>query len=345
MKVIKGKKIWVFMFAIILTSNYMLYQTSIGYNLLPSEETNSIVLASVIDLVILLPLLLMLYRKNMSVSTTVILCVTGCIIAWFIIPSHLLEPFATISWAGIGIAAIFLVMLIVSFMRTLSKIFKHVTMSSLPLVFSFPHAYDKYFQKNPITYIARSEILMIYYALFSWKKKPPEGMTLYKNSSYIAFQVMLIHTIVIETLGIHWWLHDKSMILSIILLLLNIYTVIFFLADIQAVRLNPTQMNQQSMFLSLGIIKRVEIKFENIECLIEDSNILEGKVSKDTIEFMARDLEQIYPDFVLKMKTPVRVTLLMGIEKEYSKIAIRSDNPLQMKEMILNMIINKGSRD
>ena len=30
---------------------------------------------------------------------------------------------------------------------------------------------------------------------------------------------------------------------------------------------------------------------------------------------------------ILKMKTPVKATLFMGIEKEYSKVAIRCDQP------------------
>ncbi|MEH7018551.1 beta-carotene 15,15'-monooxygenase, partial [Bacillus sp. JJ63] len=107
-------------------------------------------------------------------------------------------------------------------------------------------------------------------------------------------------------------------------------------------RLNPIYINNGSMFLSLGLLKRTEIQFENIECIIEDPAILESKLSKDTIDFIARDLVKVYPDMILKMKKPVRATLFMGIQKEYSQIAIRSDNPTQLKKIILNKMENKN---
>ncbi|MDZ5610620.1 hypothetical protein U2I54_27385 [Bacillus pseudomycoides] len=97
---------------------------------------------------------------------------------------------------------------------------------------------------------------------------------------------MMIHAIVIETLGIHWWLHDKSIIISIILLVLNIYSVVYFLVNIQTIRLNPMYINERSMYFSLGLLKRAEIDFNDIECVIEDSMILKSKLSKDTIDFI-----------------------------------------------------------
>ncbi|MGG2092667.1 beta-carotene 15,15'-monooxygenase [Bacillus sp. S13(2024)] len=338
----RGKYIWLLLLFAILCSNYMLYHTHIGNNLLP-PETNIVVLGSLLDLIIMLPLFFMLYSKKFSVKTAIILSATGCILARFLIPNQFLEPFTAITWAGIVVEAaliIFEVILIVTFVRYMPKIIRKVKMSTLPVIFSFPHAVDEYIKKNSIIHVICSEAMMFYYAFFSWKKTPLTGITLYKNSSYIAFQIMMIHAIVIETLGFHWWLHDKSMVISIILLVLNIYSIIFFLADIQAIRLNPIYINNGSMFLSLGLLKRTEIQFENIECMIENSAILESKLSKDTIDFIVRDFEKVYPHMILKMKKPVKVTLFMGIQKEYSQIAIRSDNPAQLKEIILSKMEN-----
>ena len=48
-------------------------------------------------------------------------------------------------------------------------------------------------------------MLMFYYACATWKKKRVETVytiTLHQKSSYTAFEVMLIHAIVIETIGI-----------------------------------------------------------------------------------------------------------------------------------------------
>jgi len=146
---------------------------------------------------------------------------------------------------------------------------------------------------------------------------------------------MLIHGIVVETIGIHWWLHEKSMVLSIILLILNVYSVIFFIADMQAVRLNPVHVTSDKLYLSLGLMKRAEICFDNIEELIEDKQELEGKLSKDTIDFVARDFGEAYPQFILKLKEPIEVTFLLGIKKKYHKIAIKVDHKQEFKTILV----------
>ena len=331
----KAKPIWLLMLVGIFTGNFLLYQTSFGLTIMP-EETQYVVLGSLLDLVILAPLFTMLYLNKFTLKTTIALSALGCVLLRFLIPSSLLEPFETITWIGIlaeGSLVLLELLLIVAFVRYMPKITADVKKSPLPVVFSFSQAVDRYVRTHPIIQVVCSESLMFYYAFASWKKAPRSGITLYKKSSYIALQIMMIHAIVIETIGIHYWLHDKAPILSIILLLLNIYSVIFFLADIQALRLNPIHSDKDAVYLSLGLMKRAQIDCSNVESIIEDASFLEQKLSKDTIDFAVRDFEKVYPDFILKMKTPQKVVLFMGIEKEYNFVAIKSDSPSELKEL------------
>ncbi len=87
----------------------------------------------------------------------------------------------------------------------------------------------------------------------------------------------------------------------------------------QAVRLNPVHVTADKLYLSLGLMKRAEIRFDNIEALIEDKHELEGKLSKDTIDFVARDFDEAYPQLILKLKEPIDVTFMLGIKKEISQ--------------------------
>ncbi|MGE7879721.1 beta-carotene 15,15'-monooxygenase [Peribacillus muralis] len=336
----KGKTVWILMLGLILCGNFVIYNTNVGNGILPAD-TNGVVLGSLLDLVILLPILFMLYQRKFTIKMAILLTATGCILARFLIPDDLLEPFAAVTWAGIAIEAaliIFEVLLIVLFARYVPKIIRTVSSSELPVMFSFPQAVNLYVKKNPIIHMICLEAFTFYYAFLSWKKTPPPGMTIYKNSSYIAFQLMMIHAIVIETLGIHLWLHGKSTILSIILLVLNIYSVVYFLANMQAIRLNPIYMNDRTLFISVGLVKRAEIQFDNIESIIEDPQILKKKIPKDTIDFIVRDFAKVDPDMILHLKKPINVTLSLGIQKEYSKIAIRSDSPTELKHAILEGI-------
>ena len=114
---------------------------------------------------------------------------------------------------------------------------------------------EKQIGRHPLIKIISAETVMFYYAFASWKKRPIEAenrFSLHTKKSFIAFYIMMIHAIVIETIGIHWWLHDKSLILSIVLLILNIYSVIFFIGDIQAVRFNPLVVDEKQIRVRLG---------------------------------------------------------------------------------------------
>lgn len=314
----------------------MLYQTTMGAAILP-EQSQNVVIGSMLDLIVLLPLSVMLYRNKFSVKTTVVIAALGCIATRFLIPTSLLEPYEAITWIGLiieGIIFLFELLLIITFVRYMPKIIKEVKESQLPVLFSFAQSLARYVKNNQIIRMICAELLVFYYAIASWKSPLPNGITVYKKSNFIAFQVMMIHAIIVETLGVHYWLHDKAPLLSIILLVLNIYSIFFFLGDLQALRLNPIYATNNSIYISLGLIKRTEINYTSIEAIIEEPEILQKKLSKNTADFVIRDFEKVYPDIILKMKKPQKVTLFMGIEKEFDFVAIKSDHPEQLKQLI-----------
>ncbi len=338
---------WPFLLLLVLASNFSLYRSSFGINMLP-ENTNGVVIGSLIDLTIVAPVLFLAWKRKLSWKNLIILMGGGLILARFLIPIEYLAPYKALTWFGFGIegvAVLLELLLFVTLFIYLPKIIRTVKKSQLPLLFSFSNAVEENVKKHPIIQVVCSEMLMFYYAFGIWRKKPQHRnntFTLEKKSSYIAFQVMMIHCIVIETIGIHWWLHDKSVILSLILLVLNIYTVILLLGDIQAVRFNPLQMERDCLYVSLGLMKRMKIKWDEIAEIIEEREILEQKLSKNTIDFVARDFEKIYPTVILKLKQPVKATLLMGMEKEYEQVAIRVDDAERFREALREMVENSN---
>ncbi|MFD3449530.1 hypothetical protein ACFDTO_33670 [Microbacteriaceae bacterium 4G12] len=331
--------VWLFFFVLVLGSNFALYHFPLGAQLLPADA-NGVVLGSMLDLTIIAPVLFLAWRRKLNWKNLMMMMAGGLIVARFMIPMEYLAPFTALTSVGFVVEGLFLlleVLLLVTLFKYLPEIIRTVKKSSLPLLFSFSHAVEEKVKKHPLIQVVCSEMLMFYYAFGSWKQKPKQKentVTLYKNSSFMAFQLMMIHAIVIETLGIHWWLHDKSFILSIILFVINVYSVILFLGNIQAVRLNPLQFEHDRMYLSLGLMKRMEIGWEDIEEVIDDPTILEQKLSETTIDFVARDFETVYPHVILKLKRPVEATLLMGIKRQYEQVAIRVDDVGTFKEML-----------
>ena len=175
---------------------------------------------------------------------------------------------------------------------------------------------------------------MFYYAIGTWRKKAPDGITLYKNTSYMAMQVMVIHAIILETLGIHWWLHEVAPVVSLVLFLLNVYSIFFFLGDMQAMRLTPLVFEENKLYISAGLMKQVSISYDMIEEVVTDLGVLEQKQGKETLQFIVRDFEALQPTVILKMKQPVDATLYMGIKKSYTQVAIRVDQPERFKQQL-----------
>lgn len=328
--------LWLLLFTLILLSNFVLYNTGFGRSIIPTEA-NGVVLGSLLDFVIVAPIVFMIAKRKYSIKWLIGLSAAGCILARLIIPQQLLEPYIAITWIGIAIElciVAFELFLIVSLIRYMPKIVRAVRVNDAPLLFSFPNTVDTHVQKNPIIHVLCSELLMFYYSLFSWRKTANKGFTLHTKTSYVAFQIMIIHAIVIETLGIHWWLHSKYPLVSIILLVLNIYSVLFFLGDLQAVRLNPAQVRNGTLFLSAGLMKRTEIQLDQIAEIVIDQNVLQQKLPKQTAQFIMQDLETPKPNILLKMKSPVKVIMPFGLEKQYTEVAILVDEPKAFIEAI-----------
>ncbi|MEQ7805484.1 beta-carotene 15,15'-monooxygenase [Priestia megaterium] len=338
-----------FLLLLVISSNYVLYHSSFGLQSLPADF-NGVVVGSILDLSLVAPLLFLAWQRKFSLKYFIVLMATGLIAARFIIPSEYLASFQSVMWLGAGIEGLLILFelsLLFMLVKNVPPILRRIKSSSLPLLFSFSRAVNEKFSKQPFIHVLCSEMLMFYYAFGTWKKQPSteeNTFTLYKRSSFVTFQIMIIHAIVIETLGLHWLLHNTSIILSIVLLILNIYSIIFFIGDIQALRLNPLRVEEDRIYISFGLAKRMEISFKDIEEIIEDTHILKQKIPSTTIEFIARDFETVHPDLLLTLKSPVEATLFMGIKKKYQQVAIRVDDPHAFKKIVKERL-EKAKRD
>ncbi|WP_227257247.1 hypothetical protein [Priestia aryabhattai] len=99
-------------------------------------------------------------------------------------------------------------------------------------------------------------------------------------------------------------------------------------------RIIELQVEDDRIYISFGLAKRMEISFKDIEKIVEDTHILQHKIPNTTIEFIARDFEKVYPHLLLTLKSPIEATLFMGIKKKYQQVAIRVDDPHAFKKIV-----------
>lgn len=327
--------IWLVLLLLVVCSNIALYQTSL-YERTGANNEPDVVLGSLLDLLIITPILLMLYLKKFSWKLAIAFIAAGCIIARLAIPLEHLAPYQFVVTGGLLVEAAiiaFELTVLIGFVLFIPKLIKQVRTDERPTLFAYKSIVEKR-SSNRIVHVLADELLVFYYAFASWRKQPQPGITLHKNSSYIAVQVMIIHALVLESLGLHWWLHSKAPMLSTILLILNVYGLFFLLADLQVMRLHPIRTTDKGIYISQGLMKRTYIPFEAIEEIITDPEQLALKKQKNRAEFICRDFEEVFPQFLLKMKAPHKIEMMYGFKKHYDYIAIKCDAPIELLETI-----------
>lgn len=319
---------------LVLLSNFLLYRPQVQ-DFFSLQLHSGVAIGSLIDLAIVSPLLVYATFK-ISIKQVIGLIVGGVFIARFFIPFELFAPFSGLLYIGIAfevlliLAELSLVFLVI---YKIPKIRSHMIDMKTSALYSLIPSVKEVVTKNILIRIIISEFLMLYYAIFTWKKEAPSHpnvITLHKKTSYIAFNIMLIHAIVIETIGLHWWLHDKSVILSLVLLALNIYSVFYFLADIQVTRLHPAEIKNEKLYVTQGLSARIIVPLH----LIKEVEWGAALPDKNVLQFMYRDFEPLEPQAIIHLHEPVEATMFMGKEKRVTQFAIRVDEPTKLMELL-----------
>lgn len=322
----------------VLITNFLLYQVSVQ-NFFSIQPTSGVAIGSLVDLAIIAPLLMHIAFK-ISIKQTVGLVLAGLVIARFYIPAELFAPYRGILYAGLSLEVLLLlgeVSLLFLLVWKIPKIRKAMKRKDENLFYSLLPTVERVATEHMIVRLFVSEFLMMYYALFTWRRNPPSHsgvVTMHKKTSAIAMNIMLIHAVIIETIGLHWWLHEKSIVLSIILLILNIYTVIFFIAEIQVTRLHPLEIKNGKLYITQGLTARIIVPTENIKEVEWGAAV----PSKDTLQFLYRDFEEVIPQAIIYLKEPIQATMLMGMKKSVMEFAIRVDEPEKLRELLQNPV-------
>ncbi|MCR8849811.1 hypothetical protein NQ095_15435 [Rossellomorea sp. SC111] len=160
--------------SIVILCNVLLYQPAVQ-QFLAIELESSAVLGSLVDLVIISPALAYAAFK-VSKKQAVGFVVLGLVIARVIIPEEFFAPYTILLYSGISFEALFFLTelgLIFLLLKRIPVIRAEMRSSGTGPIFSFLPAVERKVSRLPLIRIVASEILMVYYAFFSWRKKVP----------------------------------------------------------------------------------------------------------------------------------------------------------------------------
>ncbi|HFJ9437875.1 TPA: hypothetical protein ACGW7M_000892 [Bacillus albus] len=339
----RRKGIWFGLISFILLSNYVLYALPI----VPAAP-KEVVLGSLLDcmFVILVITYFFIIRKRYSLTYILPVVIAGYIFASVIIPSEYLQDFLYVSYIIVAgeiafvCVELFLLYKIVKMLPNIIQKYKEYKRKYSSFSYAIDAAFDATMKRNKLVDIIVTECKLIYYAFLSWRVKVPEGECVYsyhKKTGAIGVYIMIIHATLIESIGFHYLLHQWNPVVAWILLILNVYAMLYFLAEIQAMRKNPIIVAEEKIIIQIGLGKKIIIPFTQIDKI----EFYKGELLKKEKEvFDATVMEFIKepPAFEITLKEPVEAQLLYGFTKTVSRVHLNVDEERKFYDAVLEKL-------
>lgn len=113
-------------------------------------------------------------------------------------------------------------------------------------------------RKDPAASLAATELMVWYYLLFSWRKKPlshagEQAFTTYKESGYMNVMLGLALAFPIEIIGVHILVMQWSMVAATVITLLSLYMLAWLAGDARARIMRPVIVGKDAVRVECGI--------------------------------------------------------------------------------------------
>ncbi|MGH0425207.1 MULTISPECIES: hypothetical protein [Bacillus] len=341
----RRKGIWIGLVSFILLSNYLLYALPI----VPAAP-KEVVLGSLLDCMFVIPVITYFFiiRKRYSLTYIFPVVIAGYIFARFIIPSDYLQAFSNVSYiivageiAFVGLE-LFLLYKIVKVLPETIKRYKEYRREYSSFSYAIDAAFDATMKRNKLVDIIVTECKLIYYAFLSWCTTVPEGESIYsyhKKTGAIGVYIMIIHATIIESIGFHYLLHQWNPVVAWILLILNVYAMFYFLAEIQAMRKNPIIVTEERVIIQIGLGKKIVIPFTQIDKIaFYKGKPLKKEEEKEVLDATVMEFIKEPPTFEITLKEPVKAQLLYGFSKTVSRVHLNVDEERKFYDAVIEKL-------
>lgn len=188
--------------------------------------------------------------------------------------------------------------------------------------------------QNKISGILASEISMLYYGIFAWKKFKPTGKDAYiahLKPGYGAIIGVFAYLSFLEAVVFHILLIQLSITAAWIIFILNMYGITFLLADFNATRRQPVYVENEMLYISAGIRWTAAISKKNIKSI----KLSNKSYSNDRQVLKALTILGS-PNLVIDLERVHHADGLYGIRKSFDKVILNLAEPQAFKEHLEN---------
>ncbi|MFB6454265.1 hypothetical protein ACE38W_03255 [Chitinophaga sp. Hz27] len=181
-----------------------------------------------------------------------------------------------------------------------------------------------------------AEIAVMYYLYSGKTSTSNHPFTYHKFGGVIAVYIVFIFLLIIEATGTTILLHKLSApIPEKILFVLSIYSIIFLVAHIRAMKLRPIIINDDTLTIRYGLLTSVKIPLHSIKEIRTDKKTYpKGQPGKVKLALLS-SLEQ--HNMLLELTTPIDLKLLFKRKKNIKEIYFRVDDQQAFINSINNM--------
>jgi len=290
-----------------------------------------------IDFILTIPVayFFLIRKRSIPKITVVPVFVLGIIIASFILPIDQ-QGYLTLAkvWL-IPIIELTVVSVLIYNVRKLIqrfKIEKNITLDFYDAI----KQVAKEILPGKVAFVFATEIAMIVYAFFKWKKTKISSIhfTNYKDNGVIALLSIIIFMVIVETFVLHLLIARWSPIAAWILSIASIYTGVQILGHLKALLLRSTTIVEGTLYLRYGILGDVKVAIENIEKVVCTNEVFEVENKEVKNLSLLRDLEG--HNIAMYFKEPVILQQAYGFTKKADVLLLHIDDHRHFSETIAN---------
>jgi len=169
------------------------------------------------------------------------------------------------------------------------------------------------------------ETAVLYYAAVGWTRSPETGdrsFSVHRGVGYIALMTAAMIALVVETTAVHLLLRLWSPVAAWVLTGISLYTLVWLLGDLHAVRLRPLQICDETLHLRLGLRWTASIPLESIRA-VQDPQDAEQSRGREHLKAVLAGA----PNRRIRLTGPIRAVGLYGLTRQVTTIDLHIDDP------------------
>lgn len=178
--------------------------------------------------------------------------------------------------------------------------------------------------------VIASEITLLYYAFFCWRKKPESNrraMTFHERNGWASLLGVLLLLIAVEGSVMHLLLARWNTSAAWLWTAFDLWAAMWLLGDYHALRLRRTWIDDDTLHLRYGLRWSADIPLSQIESIEEI-----GRWEKQPAVLKIAMLDD--PRWLLTLREPIVVRGLAGLRREIRAVAMLPDDETAIRELL-----------